>query len=122
MQSETGNDLSREIGERLRYARHSKELSLGQLSELTGRALSKSRISNYEQGIRRMSIEVARGLAWALGNVSPAFLLCVDDPLTLTADEIDLLKTYRAADAKGQAMVRKKAKEEAHRVTKEYAG
>ena len=54
MQSEAENALTREIGERLRYARHSKGLSLGQLSALTGGALSKSRISNYELGIRRI--------------------------------------------------------------------
>ncbi|MFZ0789237.1 MAG: helix-turn-helix transcriptional regulator [Chromatiaceae bacterium] len=101
MQSEDGNELSRETGERLRYARHSKELSLGQLSSLTGGALSKSRISNYALGIRRMSIEAARLLAEALGSWTPALLLCVDDPMNLTADEIDLIQTYRATDAKG---------------------
>ena len=68
MQSEEGNKLSREIGERLRCARHSKELSLGQLSSLTGGALAKSRFSNYELGIRRMSIEAARLLAEALAR------------------------------------------------------
>ena len=46
MQTEAENALTREIGVRLRYARHSKGLSLGQLSALTGGALSKSRISN----------------------------------------------------------------------------
>ena len=113
---EAGSDLSREIGERLRYARHSKELSLGQLSALTGGALSKSRISNYELGIRRMSIEAARLLADALGTCTPAFLLCVEDPMKLTADEIDLIQTYRATDARGQALVRQGAHEQVRRV------
>jgi transcriptional regulator with XRE-family HTH domain len=115
MQSESENALTREIGERLRYARHSKGLSLGQLSELTGGALSKSRISNFELGIRRMSVEAARLLADALGTCTPAFLLCVEDHLNLTADEIDLIQTYRQTDAKGRALVRKKGNAEANR-------
>lgn len=60
--------LSNEIGERLRYARQCAELSLTGLSDRTGVQLSKSRISNYEQGIRRMSIEEARQLAAAQGT------------------------------------------------------
>ena len=119
MQSEAENALTREIGERLRYARHSKGLSLGQISALTGGALSKSRISNYELGIRRMSVEAARLLADALGTCTPAFLLCVQDPMNLTADEIDLIQTYRQTDAKGRALVRKKANGEAQRVAQE---
>ena len=118
MRTEAENELTREIGERLRYARHSKGLSLGQLSELTGGALSKSRISNYEQGIRRLSIEAARLLAEAFGTCTPAYLLCVDGAMNLTADEIDLIQTYRQTDAKGQALVRKKAKAEAKRAEK----
>ena len=119
MQTESEHALTREIGERLRYARHSKGLSLGQISALTGGALSKSRISNYELGIRGMSVEAARLLADALGTCTPAFLLCVEDHLNLTADEIDLIQTYRATDAKGQALVRKKANGEAQRVAQE---
>ena len=112
--------LTQEIGERLRYARLCKRLSLGQLSGLTGGALSESRISNYELGTRRMSVEAARLLADALGTCTPAFLLCVDDHLTLTADEFDLIQSYRQTDAKGRALVRKKANAEAKRV--EQAG
>lgn len=114
--------LTREIGERLRYTRTCAGLSLSQLSELTGGTLSKSRISNYEQGLRRLSIEAARGLAEALGNVTPAYLMCLDDPMNLSADEIDLLKTYRATDAMGQALVRKKAESEAKRTAKDAEG
>ena len=116
MQTESENALTREIGERLRYARHSKGLSLGQLSGLTSGALSKSRISNYELGIRRMSVEAARLLADALGTCTPAFLLCIEDHLNLTADEIDLIQTYRQTDAKGRALVRQGAHEQVRRV------
>jgi transcriptional regulator with XRE-family HTH domain len=67
--------------------------------------LSKSRISNYEQGIRRLSVEAAKVLAEALGNVSPAYLLCVDDGETKSPDEMQLLQRYRAADADGKAEI-----------------
>ena len=35
--------------------------------------------------------------------------------MNLTADEIDLIQTYRQTDAKGRALVRKKANGEAKR-------
>jgi transcriptional regulator with XRE-family HTH domain len=110
--------LTRKIRERLHYARQVAGLTLGQISERRGGALSNSRISNYEQGTRRRSIEVARGLARALGSVSPAYLLCIDDPMNLTANGIELLKTYRAADVQGRARVRKEAETEAKRTGK----
>lgn len=111
--------LTAEIGERLKYARVSSDLSLSQLSELTGGVLSKSRISNSEQGTRRPSVEAAKTLAAALGTVTPAYLLCIDDPMNLSPGEIDLITKYRAADAKGQAEVRIKAEKEAQRTQKE---
>jgi transcriptional regulator with XRE-family HTH domain len=70
MTTATDNALTQDIALRLRYVRESQGLSLAALSDLTGGALSKSRISNYEQGIRRMSIEVAQILAEAFGTVS----------------------------------------------------
>ncbi|WP_338081313.1 helix-turn-helix domain-containing protein [Allochromatium vinosum] len=71
-------ELTEQIGQRLRAERKSLRLSLADLSERTG-TLSKSRISNYEQGIRRMGLEEARILADALGTVTPAYLLCLED-------------------------------------------
>jgi transcriptional regulator with XRE-family HTH domain len=64
--------------ERIRSARLGKNLSLQDLSELTLGMLSKSRISNYEQGIRKPSAEVACILAEAL-DASPAWLLGLED-------------------------------------------
>ena len=46
-------DLAHSISARLRAARQARGVSLSQLSALTDGALSKSRISNYEQGLRR---------------------------------------------------------------------
>jgi transcriptional regulator with XRE-family HTH domain len=96
--------LSKAIGARLRAAREARGLSLSALSELTGGVYSKPRISNYEQGLRRMGIEAAQVLAEALGNVSAAHLLCVsDDPLgALSDEEIDLIALFREADDDGR--------------------
>ena len=98
--------LSREIGERLRGARKGAGLSLSQLAERTDSRLSKSRISNYEQGLRRMGVEEARELAAALGTVSPGYLLGLDDPWNLQADEIEILNRYRTTDDRGRAFLR----------------
>jgi transcriptional regulator with XRE-family HTH domain len=98
--NEAEQALTRAMGERLRAARRARKLSLAQLSMLTGDLLSKSRISNYEQGLRRMSTEVAQILADALEIVSAVNLLCLDEdhPNGLTADELELLWKYRQLD------------------------
>ena len=72
-------DLTLKIGLRLCEVRRGQGVSLAALASKTGDTLSKSRISNYEQGLRRMGIEEALTLAKALGSVSPTYLLCLDD-------------------------------------------
>ena len=72
-------ELTNQIGERLRAERKAQNLSLSDLAERTNGQLSKSRISNYEQGIRRMGLEESRILSEALGTVSPMYLLCLED-------------------------------------------
>ena len=94
--------LSARIGLRLRAERHRLELSLSQLATATGNKLSKSRISNYEQGIRRLGIESAVILSKALGGVSPIYLLCLDDHRMLSDDEQRLIELYRRADRQGR--------------------
>jgi transcriptional regulator with XRE-family HTH domain len=103
--SQLDKELSRKIGERLRMARTVQGLSLSQLSALTDGALLKSRISNFEQGIRRPSVEVAVMLADVLQDVSPAYLLCLDigSDDELSPDETRLLHRFRKADARGRA-------------------
>ncbi len=99
-------ELNDAIGARLRAARKAQSLSLAQLSERTGNTLSKSRISNYEQGIRRMGIEQAITLSEALGTVSPVHLLCLDDSEPeLTNEEQRLLGNFRAADPTGRLRI-----------------
>lgn len=100
-------ELTREIGRRIRTARLARGLSLNELSALTDKLYSKSRISNYEQGIRRLSVEGAQALAAALANVSPAYLLCVDSEagLALSGDELRLLEAFRRTDTDGRRRV-----------------
>jgi transcriptional regulator with XRE-family HTH domain len=88
-------ELTARIGLRLREARRAQKLSLSELSARTGGALSKSRISNYEQGLRRLEIEEAQALAAALWTVSAGYLLCLEE-------EQELLRCFRAADERGQ--------------------
>ena len=109
------DELSAAIGLRLRTERHRRKLSLSQLAALTDDILGKSRISNYEQGIRRMGLEESVILGRALGDVSPAYLLCLDDSDPLTDEDHHLLALFRASDKRGRAMIASVAESEAAR-------
>ena len=98
-------DLTKKIGLRLRDVRKRQGLSLAELSSRTGDVLSKSRISNYEQGLRRMGIEEAQMLAAALDTVSATYLLCLDDDSFLSDEEQVLIEQFRRADERGRATV-----------------
>lgn len=100
--TDPSTDLTHRIGSRLREARHDLGLSLSELAERTG-CYSKSRISNYEQGLRRMGLEESVILAAALGTVSPTWLLCLDDTPPLATPEAELIARFRAADDQGRA-------------------
>lgn len=93
--TDSGRDLPRATGRRRRAARHERGWSLSQLAVLTGGLFSKSRISNYEQGLRRMSIEVAHLLCpdEHQGNGSDA-VQCGGP----TEDELRLLWKFRRLD------------------------
>ena len=69
---------SESAGEYLKNLRVGLDYSLQDLSNATGGKLSKSRISNYEQGTRKMAPEVAVILADALG-ATPAQILRLED-------------------------------------------
>jgi transcriptional regulator with XRE-family HTH domain len=96
--------LNKQIGQRLRAARHAHKYSLSELASRT-RTLSKSRISNYEQGIRRMGIEEAQELSEALEGITPAYLLCLDGASPLSEDEWQLIQRYRRTDDRGRGMI-----------------
>jgi len=83
--TEAEAELSHRIGLRLRAARQARRFSLAELAARTNGHYSKSRISNYEQGLRRISVEGAECLAKALGNVNAAYLLCVNDDEATTS-------------------------------------
>lgn len=111
--------LSKEIGERLRYARDCAGLSLSGLSDRTDGQLSNVRVSNLVQGIRRIGIAEARLLAAALGTVTPEFLLGLTDPWNLSPDEIELLTPYRTTDTGRRSEIRRRAESAAQRVAAE---
>ena len=98
--------LTARIGSRLRAARKDQNLSLQSLSDRMGGVLSKSRISNYEQGLRRLGIEEARLISKALGTVSPTYLLCLDDENGAMDDrEGELLHCFRRTDDRGRETI-----------------
>lgn len=101
IQKDYDPNLNHTSGERLRAAREARGLSLQQLAMHTDGALLKSRTGNCEQGIRRLSVEAACTLTKALGNVSAAHLLCVDDvEAGFSTEERLLLTEFRGADAR----------------------
>lgn len=96
--------LNKKIGQRLRSARTGQKLSLSDLAART-KTLSKSRISNYEQGIRRIGIEEAQELAEALDGMTPSYLLCLDDTSPLAPEEWQLVERYRGTDERGRGTI-----------------
>jgi transcriptional regulator with XRE-family HTH domain len=105
-------ELTKKIGLRLREARKAQNLSLAALAARTS-SLSKSRISNYEQGLRRMGLEEARELSAALGTVTATYLLCLDDEGHMSKRESALLGLYRQADSRGKDTILRIAESQA---------
>jgi transcriptional regulator with XRE-family HTH domain len=97
--------LSARIGQRLRAERMRRGWSLNDLSKRTQDQFSKSRISNYEQGIRRMGLEAACQLAEAFGDVTPSWLLMLDDCGPLSPEERELIEAFRVTDEKRRRQV-----------------
>lgn len=94
--SSIGMNYKKESGRRLKAARNNKGWTLEELSLRTGGLLSTSRLGNYEQGTRMLGVRESLALGPVLG-VQPAHLLCVDgDEGDMTAQEIELLRNYRA--------------------------
>ena len=112
--------LNKQIGQRLRSARLAHKYSLSELASRT-RTLSKSRISNYEQGIRRMGIEEAQELSEALEGVTPAYLLCLDDTSPLAEEEWQLIQRFRMTDDRGREMIQQVAENQGKYVVKRPA-
>ncbi|EGV16451.1 helix-turn-helix domain-containing protein [Thiocapsa marina] len=66
---------SEQIGQRLTSTRIRNGWSIEELALHTNGTISKSRISNFEAGLRRPDIEIAEILATTFGDVSAAWLL-----------------------------------------------
>lgn len=96
------NPLSWRIGRRVAELRRAREWSLEDLARETKDRLPKSRLSNYEQGTRRLDIEGAIILAGVFG-CSAAHILCLDDdqPI-LSAQEARLVDDLRVLPASEQ--------------------
>jgi transcriptional regulator with XRE-family HTH domain len=105
--------LNKKIGQRLRAARQAQKLSLSELAART-KTLSKSRISNYEQGIRRMGLEEAMELADALEGLTPTYLLCLDESSPLSPSEWRLISRYRSTDDRGRDVILRVADVQGH--------
>lgn len=87
-----------EAGRRIRLAREKKELTLQEVCEKVP-GLTVSRLSNWEQGLRMISVEQAKRLGPVLG-VSPEYILTLQDETGL--EESKLLELFRSADARGK--------------------
>ena len=70
---------SEQIGQRLTSTRIRHGWSIEELALHTNGIISKSRISNFEAGLRRPDIEIAEILATAFGDVSAAWLLTLEN-------------------------------------------
>lgn len=93
-------EWKRRIGARLKELRG---WSLVDLERKTGGRLLKSRLSNYEQGTRLVSVKEAEILAEALGE-APAHVLCLDDDMpALSKSEAQLIADLRALPEKDRA-------------------
>ena len=91
-----------EIGGKIRQYRKDRGLTQGELAEKIN--VTKSRISNWEQGINRPDADIIGNICRAL-NVSPSDLLDVhlsDDELT--AHEKKVIYAYRAKEDLQQAV------------------
>jgi len=91
-------ELRKAQGQRLRNSRLQRGLLMKDLTNLMSKHWDNvenvSRLQGYENGTRKMPVTAARQLAEAL-NVSAAYLLCVDDTLGLSADDMLVLARYK---------------------------
>lgn len=83
--------LKERIGQRIKAARRRRGWSLRALPEQSVGTLGRARLGNDEDGRSRPSVAVALALAEVFGDVSPAWLLCLDDCRPLSATERRLI-------------------------------
>lgn len=81
------------IGERLRYLRKSKKITIYKLSKDTG--ISQNHISGIELGKRQPTIETLKRLSAPLGITLAELFNEDNDVMILTNDEKKLVENYR---------------------------
>lgn len=81
------------IGERLRYLRKSKKITIYKLSKDTG--ISQNHISGIELGKRQPTIETLTRLSAPLGITLAELFNEDNDVMILTNDEKTLIENYR---------------------------
>lgn len=98
-----------QFSDMLKYFRKRSNLTQQELAEKVG--LSRSRINNYEQGIRQPDFETAELFA-DFFNVDMDTLLARDpaDVFPLTWDQQDLLNCYAQLNDEGKDDLRKQAR------------
>lgn len=101
---EAGRRLNRSIGERIRARRKQLGLSLRKLSKCMDGAISSMALNNYESGLRRPGIEEVTQLS-EIFEVSPAWLLCLDDRPPPDERERELIRHFRRTDERGREMI-----------------
>lgn len=99
---------TKQCGARLRMARQLRGYrTLREFAQATSGRYTETRLGNYETGFRAFPAPVAQDLGKLL-DVSPAWLLCLDDErYALSPEESDLVRCYRQADAQGREIIRK---------------
>jgi transcriptional regulator with XRE-family HTH domain len=98
------DDRKRLIAERVRALRKSKGWSLRELEIATKGRLSKSRLSNYEQGLKLLGPDVAEILAEVFGVPSSYILSLEGDEMVLfDKAEQDLIRSWRVLPERDRA-------------------
>lgn len=91
-------NYKREVGKRIRAERDKLGISLEEqerkMLQKLGKTLPKSRVSNYEQGLRLAGPAEITLLA-EFYEVPAAYLGCLDGEGNVTKEEYDLLRNYR---------------------------
>ena len=106
--------MKKTIGERLALARNNAGLSLAELSAKTNGEIIRSRISNYEKGIRKLPVDVAVTLSKYL-NVPATYLLGLEDEYLSAFEDLgenqkELFRLLNQVSLKGDQELEKVAR------------
>lgn len=100
-----------ESGSRIKRMREKRGLTLQQVSDATDGVISLSRLSNFEQGTRMVSVDAAKAIAAVL-ETTPEYLLTLTD-IEPDPQEVALIELFRACDERGKMAAFRVAEEQA---------